>query len=157
MNQTLCQFPLKHEPIFLCNKDPKTLIVSFVETLEELASKSKAKKLQKFSSIENSIKTRVNSNFEKLNERKNESTPIFEFQNIEDEEEEIDMSSQFLQIQKNQLLELQQHFERYVNTLPVFGFNSGKYDLSLIKSYFLPYLFHERDIQPTVIKKANYF
>ena len=62
---------------------------------------------------------------------------MFEFQYIE-EEEELDMSTQFLQIQQNQLLELQQHFERYVNTLPVFGFNSGKYDLSLIKSYILP-------------------
>ena len=124
---------LLQEPIFLCNKDPKTLIVSFVEALEELDTKSKAEILRNFSSIENAIKTRVNSIFEKLNERKNESTPMFEFQNIE-EEEKIDMSTQFLQIQKNQLLELQQHFERYVNTLPLFGFNSGKYDLNLIKS-----------------------
>ena len=110
--------------------------------------------LQKFSSIENAIKTRVNSIFEKLNGRKDESTPKFEFQNIE---KEIDMLTQFLQIQKNQLLELQQHFERYVNTLPVFGFNGGKYDVNLIKSYLQPYLIHEHDIQPTVIKKANQF
>ena len=129
---------LLQEPIFLCNIDPKTLIVSFVEALEELASKSKAEMLQKISYIENAIETRVSSIFEKLNERKNESIPMFEFQNIEEEEEEIDMSTQFLQIQKNQLLELQQHFERYVNTSPVFGFNSGKYDLNLIKSYLLP-------------------
>ena len=148
---------LLQEPIFLCKKDPKTLIVSFVEALEELASKSKAEMLQKYSSIENAIKIRINSIFEKLIERKNESTPMFEFQNIEEEEEEIDMLTQFLQIQKNQLLKLQQHFERYVNTLPVFGFNSGKYDLNLIKSYLLPYLIHERDIQPTVIKKASHF
>ena len=60
-------------------------------------------------------------------------------------------------MQKNQLLDLQQHFERYVKTLPVFGFNSGKYDLYLIKSYLLPYLIHERDIQPTVIKRTNHF
>ena len=146
---------LLHEPIFLCNKDPKTLIVSFVEALEELASKSKAEMLQKFSSIENAIKTRVNSIFEKLNGRKDESTPMFEFQYIE--EEEFDMSTQFLEIQKNQLLDLQQHFERYVSTLPVFGFNSGKYYVNLIKSYLLPYLIHEGDIQPTVIKIANHF
>ena len=67
------------------------------------------------------------------------------------------MSTQFLQMQKNQLLDWQQHFERYINTLPVFGFNSGKYDLNLIKSYLLPYLIHERDIRPRVIKKANHF
>ena len=143
------------EPIFLCRKDPKTLIVSFVEALEELASKSKAEMLQKFSSIEHAIKTRVNSIFEKLNERKNEISPLFEFQYIE--KEENDMSTQFLPIQKNQFLELQQHFERYVNTLPVFGFNSGKLDVNHIKSYLVPYLIHERDIQPTVIKKANHF
>ena len=65
------------------------------------------------------------------------------------------MSTQFLQIQKNLFLDLQQHFERYINTLLVFGFNSGKYDLNLIKSYLLPYLIH--DIQPNVIKKANHF
>ena len=146
---------LLQEPIFLCNRDPKTLIVSFVEALEELASRSKAEMLQKFSSIENAIKNRVSSIFEKLNGRKDESTPMFEFQYIE--KEEIDMSTQFLQIQKNQLLEQQQHFERYVSILPVFGFNSGKYDLNIIKSYLLPYLIHERDIQPTVIKKANHF
>ena len=146
---------LLQEPIFLCNRDSKTLIVSFVEALEELASRSKAEMLQKFSSIENAIKNRVSSIFEKLNGRKDESTPMFEFQYIE--EEEIDMSTQFLQIQKNQLLELQQHFERYVSILPVFGFNSGKYDLNLIKSYLLPYLIHERDNYPTVIKKANHF
>ena len=67
------------------------------------------------------------------------------------------MSTQFLQIRKNQLLERQQHFERYVNTLPGFRLNSGKNYLSLFKSYLLSYLIHERDIQTTVIKKANHF
>ena len=110
--------------------------------------------LQKISSIKNAIKTRVNSIFEKLNGRKNESTPMFELQYPE--EEEIDMSIQFLQIHKNQPLELQQHFERYVNTLPVLGFISGIYDLNLIKSYLLPCLIHERDVQSTVNKKANH-
>ena len=90
-----------------------------------------------------------------MNGRKNGSTTMFEFQFIE--EEEIDMSTQFLQIQKNQFLELQQHFECYVNTSPVFGLNSGKWDLNLIKSYLLSYLIHEHDFQPTVIKKANHF
>ena len=90
------------EPIFLCNKGHKTLIVSFFEALEEIASKLKAEILQKLSSIENLIKTKVNSIFEKLNERKNESTSIFEFQYIE--EEESDLSTQFLQFQKNHFL-----------------------------------------------------
>ena len=73
------------------------------------------------------------------------------------EEEENDLSTQYLQMQKNQLIDLQEHFERYCNVLPVFGFNSAKYDINLIKSYLLPILVNERDIEPTVIKKANQF
>ena len=60
-------------------------------------------------------------------------------------------------MQKNHLIDLQEHFERYCNVLPVLGFNSAKYDINLIKSYLLPILVNERDIEPTVIKKANQF
>ena len=149
---------LIEEPVFLCDKDPKNLIVSFVEALEELANKSKTEMQTKFASIQEIINSRVKAIFEKLNERKGRTNPAFDFKDeCIEEEEEADMSTQFLQMQKNQLLDLQQHFERYINTLPVFGFNSGKYDLNLIKSYLLPYLIPERDIQPTVIKKANHF
>ena len=56
---------------------------------------------------------------------------------------------------KNQLIDLQESLERYCNVLPVFDFNSAKCDLKLIKSYLLPILVNERDIEPTVIKKAN--
>ena len=45
----------------------------------------------------------------------------------------------------------------YCNTLPVFGFNSAKYNINLIKSYLLPILFNERQIEPAVIKKASQF
>ena len=54
--------------------------MSFVEALEELDSKSKAEMLEKLSSIENANKTRVNSFFEKKNERKNQITPVFELE-----------------------------------------------------------------------------
>ena len=148
---------LIEEPVFLCDKDPKNLIISFVEALEELANKSKNEMQTKFASIQEIINSRVKAIFEKMNEKKGCTNPASDFEDeCIEEEEEADMSTQFLQMQKNQLLDLQQHFERYINTFPVFGFNSGKYDLNLIKSYLLPYLIHERDIQPTVIKKANH-
>ena len=41
--------------------------------------------------------------------------------------------------------------------MPVFGFNSAKYDINLIKSYLLPILVNEQQIEPVVIKKANQF
>ena len=43
------------------------------------------------------------------------------------------------------------------NILLVFGFNSAKYDINLIKSYLLPILVNERSIEPIVIKEANRF
>ena len=60
-------------------------------------------------------------------------------------------------MQKNHLIDLQEHFERYCNTLPVFGLNSAKYYINLIKSYLLPILVNEQQIEPAVIKKANQY
>ena len=60
-------------------------------------------------------------------------------------------------MQKNQLNDLQDYFERYSNTLPDFGFNSAMYDINLIKSYLLPIHVNERQNEPEVIKKANQF
>ena len=77
--------------------------------------------------------------------------------NQDDCDNEIYASTQFLQIQENQLIDLPVTLERYCNVLPVFEFNSTKYDLKLIKSYLLPILVNERDFEPTVIKKANQF
>ena len=39
----------------------------------------------------------------------------------------------------------------------MFGFNSAKYDLTLINSYLISTLVNERDIEPTLLKKANQF
>ena len=55
-------------------------------------------------------------------------------------EEEKDLSTHILQMQKNQLFDLQKQFERICNTLPVFDFNSSKNDITLTKSYLLPVL-----------------
>ena len=146
---------LADDPIFLCDEDPQSLVISFVTALELLASKSKVEMQSKFSSIENVIRKKLNSLYEKIGHRSNnQASHEYEDECIEDDE---NVSTQFLRMQKNKLIELLEHYERYVNTLPVFGFNSGKYDLNLIKTYLIPYLINDRDIQPTVIKKSNQF
>ena len=67
------------------------------------------------------------------------------------------MLTQFLRIQKNQHINLKQHLERYIKTLAVFGFNSGRYDLILTKSYLIPYMIRDKEQETSVIKKANNF
>ena len=135
------------EPIFLYNKDPQNLIINFVSKLELLAEKSKLEMRTKFQDIEVVVNERMKKIFDQLNKRgKNYSSNKFEYEDecIADSEE-ADMSSKFLRIQKNQLIDLKQNLERYVNILPVFGFNSGRYDLNLIKSYLIPYLIRDKD------------
>ena len=113
----------------------------------------------KFLEIETAIKCKLTRTLESLNERRCRNQRVFEFEDhcFEDDNEEKDASTQVLQMQKNQLIELQEHLERYCNVLPASGFNSAKYDINLIKSYLLPILTNEKNMEPTVIKKANQF
>ena len=146
------------EPIFLCNAYPHHLISSFFTALEGLATQSKAQMKVKFIEIETAIKIKLCAILEQLNQRRNQAERASNF--VDDcivAEEEKDLSKQFVQMQKNQLIDIQEHFERYCNVLPGFGFNSAKYDINLIKSYLLPILVNDRDIEPTVIKKTNQF
>ena len=135
------------------------MIESFIDAFEGLATQSKAQMKLKFLEVETAIKSKLTRTLESLNEHRYRNQRVFEFEDhcFEDDNEEKDASTQSLQMQKNQLIELQEHIERYFNVLPVFGFNSAKYDINLIKSYLLPILINERNMEPTVIKKANQF
>ena len=146
------------EPIFICNASPHHRISSFITALEGLASQSKAQMKLNFIEVETAIKIKLCAVLEQLNQRRNQAERLSNFVDycILGEEEK-DLSTQYLQMQKNQSIDLQEHFERYCNVLPVFGFNSAKYDKNLIKSYLLPVLVNERGFEPAVIKKANQF
>ena len=106
-----------------------------------------------FFNIETTIKIKLGSILEKLTQRHNRREQAY----FDYCDNEICTSTQFLQIQKKLLIDLQEHLERYCNVLPIFGFNNAKYDLNLIKSYLLPIPVNERNIEPTVTEKANQF
>ena len=145
------------EPVFLFNANPHLLISSFITALEGLATQSKARMKLNFIEVETAIKIKLCAILEKLNQRRNRAERVSIFVDDCIVEEEKDLSTQMLQMRKNQLIDLQEHFERKCNILPVFGFNSANYDDNLIKSYLLLILVKERDIEPTVIKEANHF
>ena len=144
------------EPIFLCNANPHYLISSFITALQRLATQSKAQMKLNFIEVGTAVKIKLCAKLEQLNQRRNWAERVSNF--VDDcivKEEEKDLSTQFLQVQRNQLNDLQEYFERYCIVLPVFGFNSAKYDNNLIKSYLLRILVNEQDIKPTVIKKSQ--
>ncbi len=63
----------------------------------------------------------------------------------------------FLKQQRQQWNQIRSEFIRYISTLPVFGYNSSRYDLNLIKEYLVPYLVNEKQIPPEVIKRTNQY
>ena len=127
---------LVKEPIFHCNSDPHHLVTSFNGALENLALQSITIMKNLFFDIETTINIKLGSIWEKLTQRHNRR----EKADLDDCDNETSTSTQFLQIQKKQSIDLQEHLERYCNVLPIFGFNRAKYDLNLIKSICYPFL-----------------
>ena len=103
--------------------------------------------------IETTIKIKLGTFLEKLTHRHDRR----EQADLDDCDNETCTSTEFLQIQKKQLSDLQEHLDRYCNVLPMFDFNSAKHDLNPIKSFLLPNLVNERNLEPTVINKTNLF
>ena len=112
---------LVKEPLFLCNSDPHHLVTSFVGALENLALQSEATMKNFFFDIETRINIKLGSILEKLTQRNIRR----EQADLDDCDNETCTSTQFLQIQKKQLIDLQEHLERYCKVLPI-GFQQRK-------------------------------
>ena len=97
-----------------------------------------------FFDMKTTIKNKLGSILVKLTQRHNRR----EQEDLDDCDNETCTSNQFLQIQRKELNDLQEYLERYCNVLPGFCSNSAKYDLNLMKSYLLPVLVNERNIEP---------
>ena len=145
------------QPIFLCNANRHHLILSFIAALVGLATQSKAQMKWNFIEVETAIKIKLCAVLEQLNHGRNQAERVSNFADDCFVEEEKDLVTQVLQMQKNQLIDLQEHFKRDCSVLSVFGFNRAKYDINLIKSYLWPILVNEQDIGLKVMKKANQF
>ena len=71
--------------------------------------------------------------------------------------EKHDVSTQFLQTQKYQLIELQDYLVIFCNVLPIFGLKNAKYDINSKLSHLRPFFVNERGIESKIIKKVNQF
>ena len=87
------------------NKDPQNLIIDFVSKLELLAEKSKLEMRTKFHDIEVAVNERMKKIFDQLNERGKSNKKEYKDECIKDSAE-ANVSTQFLRIQKNQLIDL---------------------------------------------------
>ena len=113
---------------FLCNCNPGALVESFFHALEGLATQSKAEMRLKFLEIETNVKSTLNQFFFALNQRRCRKEAVLEFEDgcIEAEEEEQDVSTQFLQTKKYYFCDLQNHLEKYCTVLSSLWFQQRK-------------------------------
>ena len=86
---------LIREPTFLCNANPRHLILSFITALEGLATQSKTQMKLKFIEVETAIKLKLCATLEQLSQRRNraESLPYFVDDCIVEEEKDLSTNS----------------------------------------------------------------
>ena len=76
---------------------------------------------------------------------------------LEDDENEDDVDGKN---RTNPFKKLQDQLSSWLQQLPVIGFNSGKYDLNMIKRFFVPFVLtpgEDQDESCFVIKRQNTF
>ena len=130
----------------------------FVDALEGLATQNEAQMKLKLLEIETSVKSKLNQTFCFLNQRRCRKEPVLEFQDecIEEEEEEQDVSTVFRNT-KYSIDRIAGSLGNILHCSSNLSLQQRKCDIKLLKSYLLPLLVNERDIEPIVIKKANRF
>ena len=99
---------LVEEQIFLCNFDPPHVFASFIRAVENLASQSKAKMKKLCLDIETKIKIKLGNISEKLTQRHNRREHAKFDMSQDNRDNEVFASTQFLQTQTNQSIDLQE-------------------------------------------------
>ena len=156
---------LLQETVFLYNSDPFELVRSFLTTLVGLSNESSIHYRNlfrtQFDVLERryqDLKNRLPSenDGEDLSETSNFLNSMAEAEDTAEEEEE-DHELKTLRYEQRTLSKLRDDLKDYVETLPVFGFNSSRYDLNLIKEYLIDILLREYQCTPSVVQKCNQF
>ena len=100
-------FILIQELTFLYNPILCDFVSSFIDALEKFALQSKAQMKFIFLQVETAIQSRLARILKTLNQRRSHCVGIDTKDGISD-----NSSTQLLQMKKNQLIDLQEHFER---------------------------------------------
>ena len=157
---------LEDDPIFLCDSDVDKLIEDFVQRLEELSSLNAALMYERldpvFSLLCNKLDEVESVLPEKDDKGEHEETTssLLDDQCIDgdtEDKDDMDPHLKFLLQQRTILSRLRDDLRDYCETLIVFGFNSSRYDLNLIKEPLLKYLLFSRNVEPKSIRKSNQF
>ena len=139
---------LLEDPIFICNEDPYQLIRDFVSNLTYIAEKSTLLMREKLNAFVLELEEKYGAIRQlvpvKDNKGPTSAEDLFDNEAEPDEEDDDDLEIRRLRCELKMLSNLRQDFENYYSTIPVFGFNSSRYDLNLIKEFLLHHLLIEK-------------
>ena len=127
-------------PYCLVNESADDLISQMMEYINEISRVNQDRMEEKYQHI-----------FDQLND-------LIEYYS-NDESHQLSMKSHKSKIMshfRNSILSIKKQLQQYIAQIPVIGFNSGKYDLNLIKKEIIAYLYqsyNQSDIH--TIKKEN--
>ena len=138
--------------VILCNSDPKQLVRHFIENLLEASQLSSVLVIEKFERVFNDLNEKI-TEYEEFSDEVDNANSTVEGSTTETESNVLDIGKLTLK----SLYQLRDDLKKYCVTLPIFGFNSSRYDLNLIKEYLLEILLYEKKCSPSVIRKANQF
>ena len=130
------------EPFFVRDINPRSLVTKVLQELLALSKRNSMKLRQLFD-------PRFQLFQQKINEL-NGNLP----QKVDDEEEDGASNLKLLRYLKKYYVGIKIELERYCDNLPVFGFNSSRYDLNL-KEYLFEILLRDFLCSPSVIKSCN--
>ena len=150
-------------PVFLCSENPMQLIREFLDELLKVSEQSATIMQKIFNNVLIQLDEKIQeiqTNFPGIEsvEGSKRETGLFSAEAelvIEDKDSSYEMKVQKSKLRK--LLNLKDEVNRYCKELAVFGFNSSRHDLNLIKDYLLKILLLERNCTPSVIRKSNQF
>ena len=146
---------LLSDPIFICNEDPLQLIRDFLSSLTNIAENFTLLMRTKLISCWNWRKI-LGSSAICSSERQAGTHRSSDNESEPDGEEYQDLEIQGLRLKLNMLSNLRKDFEDYYTTIPVFGLNSSRCDLNLIKEYLLHHLLIEKNVVfPNVFRMGN--
>lgn len=132
------------------NGDPQALVGHFYNYLCEISQVANEIVAEQYDYITSKIQQRT----EEAETLKQEIAELQEAEAVE--LEELAVLKQRLR-HESRWFRISKQFDRWLRQLPVLGFNSGKFDLNLIRQYFIPTVFETDEELPDikVTKRGN--
>ena len=138
---------------FLCNFDPRHLVRNFIEKLLEVSQLSSVLVIEKFERVFNDLNEKIIECEQFSDEVDNASSTVEEGSTTETDSNILDIGKLTLK----SLYQLRDDLNKYSVTLPIFGFNSSRYDLNLIKEYLLEILLYEKSVHHPLYARLTSF